>query len=228
MHRDVRSLQAYYGEGKSRHLSYRQMVDAMLDEVRAGKRVCGAFYGTPGVFALAPHQAIAQAREEGFDAVMEPGISAEDCLYADLGIDPASFRLSALRGQPVDVLPAASGSVGLPGTVAGGPGRGSQPPTLCHRTGLSATAGRPARQRLSAGSSSRHLRGGDPGDFAAAHRTPGAQGFGTHCAAHAIDPDRSPNASRCATIRGCMEQLDALDRMSGVARGHPHHEENPA
>jgi hypothetical protein len=31
------------------------------------------------------------ARAEGFEAQMEPGISAEDCLYADLGIDPGRF-----------------------------------------------------------------------------------------------------------------------------------------
>jgi hypothetical protein len=31
------------------------------------------------------------ARAEGFEAHMEPGISAEDCLYADLGIDPGRF-----------------------------------------------------------------------------------------------------------------------------------------
>ncbi len=88
MHIDVRSLQPYYADGKSRYQTYREMVDAILQEVRAGKRVCGAFYGHPGVFALAPHKAIAQARSEGFEAHMEPGISAEDCLYADLGIDP--------------------------------------------------------------------------------------------------------------------------------------------
>jgi RimJ/RimL family protein N-acetyltransferase len=63
----------------------------MLDEVRAGKRVCGAFYGHPGVFAGVPHDAIEQARREGYDAYMEPGISAEDCLYADLGIDPGRY-----------------------------------------------------------------------------------------------------------------------------------------
>ena len=88
MHRDVRSLQPLYAEGKSRHDTYRQMVDAMLAPVREGRTVCGVFYGHPGVFAQAPHEAIAQARSEGFSAVMEPGISAEDCLYADLGIDP--------------------------------------------------------------------------------------------------------------------------------------------
>lgn len=88
MHPDVRSLQPLYAEGKSRHDTYREMVDLMLAEVRAGKRVCGAFYGHPGVFAQAPHRALARAREEGYPAVMEPGVSAEDCLYADLGIDP--------------------------------------------------------------------------------------------------------------------------------------------
>lgn len=88
MHPDVRSLQLLYREGKARTDTYREMVEAMLAEVRAGKRVCGAFYGHPGVFAQAPHRAVALAREEGFQAVMEPGISAEDCLYADLGIDP--------------------------------------------------------------------------------------------------------------------------------------------
>jgi hypothetical protein len=59
--------------------------------VRAGKRVCGAFYGHPGVFAGVPHEAIAQARREGYAAHMEPGVSAEDCLYADLGIDPGRY-----------------------------------------------------------------------------------------------------------------------------------------
>ena len=88
MHGDVRSLQPYYAEGKSRHDTYREMIEAMLAEVRAGRQVCGAFYGHPGVFARVPHKAIAQARAEGFEAHMEPGVSAEDCLYADLGIDP--------------------------------------------------------------------------------------------------------------------------------------------
>jgi uncharacterized protein YabN with tetrapyrrole methylase and pyrophosphatase domain len=91
MHPDVRSLQQYYQEGKSRMSTYRQMVDAMLTEVRAGKKVCGAFYGHPGVFAWPTHKAIEIARSEGYRAHMEPGVSAEDCLYADLGIDPGKY-----------------------------------------------------------------------------------------------------------------------------------------
>lgn len=91
LHPDVRSLQPFYAEGKSRHDTYREMAATLLAEVRAGRRVCGVFYGHPGVFAQAPHRAVALAREEGFEATMEPGVSAEDCLYADLGIDPGEF-----------------------------------------------------------------------------------------------------------------------------------------
>ena len=91
MRPETRSLQPYYIEGRPRTQGYREMVDAMLVEVRAGHRVCGVFYGHPGVFAQVPHHAIKAARAEGFDAVMEPGISAEDCLYADLGIDPGTY-----------------------------------------------------------------------------------------------------------------------------------------
>jgi len=91
MHADVRSLQPYYREGSSRMDTYWNMVGAMLAEVRAGKRVCGVFYGHPGVFAWVPHKAIEMARDEGYHAHMEPGVSAEDCLYADLGIDPGAY-----------------------------------------------------------------------------------------------------------------------------------------
>jgi len=90
MNRDVRSLQPLYRDGKSRADTYREMVETMLVEVRAGKKVCGAFYGHPGVFAWPPHEAIRIARAEGYRAHMEPGVSAEDCLYADLGIDPGT------------------------------------------------------------------------------------------------------------------------------------------
>lgn len=88
MHADVRSLQPYYGKNKSRMITYREWVDLMMSEVRAGKKVCGVFYGHPGIFAWSPHEAIRVAHAEGFDAYMEPGISAEDCLYADIGLDP--------------------------------------------------------------------------------------------------------------------------------------------
>lgn len=90
MHPDVRSLQSYYGNGrdKSRMITYREWVEMMMAEVRAGKKVCAVFYGHPGIFAWSPHEVIKVARAESYKAHMEPGISAEDCRYADLGIDP--------------------------------------------------------------------------------------------------------------------------------------------
>ena len=91
MRPDLRSLQPFYAEGKRRTESYREMIEAMIGEVRAGRRVCGVFYGHPGVFAQVPHHAVREARRAGFEAEMHPGISAEDCLYADLGIDPGTF-----------------------------------------------------------------------------------------------------------------------------------------
>lgn len=84
------SLAGLYAEGKERHRTYEEMVERILSEVRAGRRVCVAFYGHPGVFVTPGHEAIRQAREEGFPAVMLPGISAEDCLVAELGFDPGS------------------------------------------------------------------------------------------------------------------------------------------
>lgn len=99
MHPDVRSLQPYYAPGKSRLKTYREWVDVMMAEVRADKRVCAVFYGHPGVFAWSPHKVIEAARAEGFTALMEPGISAEDCLYADLGIDPGRFGCQHLEAS---------------------------------------------------------------------------------------------------------------------------------
>lgn len=91
------NLHQFYNEGKHRMQTYEDMVEAMLQEVRAGKKVCGAFYGHPGIFACVPHMAIEQTRKEGFAAVMEPGISAEACLYADLGIDPGEVGVQAFE-----------------------------------------------------------------------------------------------------------------------------------
>jgi hypothetical protein len=85
---DTVGLHEFYGENKDRRHTYREMEAAIMAEVRAGKRVCAVFYGHPGIFADVPHGAMRKARAEGHEARMEPGISAEACLYADLGIDP--------------------------------------------------------------------------------------------------------------------------------------------
>ena len=83
------SLSDCYAVGKDRSKTYRQMVDRILSHVRAGRRVCAVFYGHPGVACDPGQEAVKKARKEGFAARMLPGVSAEDCLFADLGIDPS-------------------------------------------------------------------------------------------------------------------------------------------
>lgn len=82
------SLSNLYGSGRTRAETYEAMAGAIVESVRAGNSVCAAFYGHPGVFVGPSHEAIRRTRAEGFEAHMLPGVSAEACLYADLGIDP--------------------------------------------------------------------------------------------------------------------------------------------
>ncbi len=94
---DVVNLGAHYAPGKDRRQTYREIDEAIMAQVRAGKRVCAVFYGHPGVFADVPHRVVRKARDEGIPARMEPGISAEACLYADLGIDPGHRGVQSME-----------------------------------------------------------------------------------------------------------------------------------
>ncbi|MCX7556692.1 diguanylate cyclase [Xanthomonadaceae bacterium JHOS43] len=94
---DVINLGTYYAPGKDRRDTYREIDTAIMCEVLAGKAVCAVFYGHPGVFADVPHRVIRKTRAAGLAARMEPGISAEACLYADLGIDPGQRGVQSLE-----------------------------------------------------------------------------------------------------------------------------------
>jgi uncharacterized protein YabN with tetrapyrrole methylase and pyrophosphatase domain len=83
------SLSGYYREGLPRIDTYHAMVEHILSCVRAEQTTVAAFYGHPGVFAYPSHESIRRLRAEGYPARMLPGISSEDCLFADLGVDPA-------------------------------------------------------------------------------------------------------------------------------------------
>jgi hypothetical protein len=106
--------------------TYREMVDRILAPVRRGEGVCAAFYGHPGVGAFPGHAAIRQARLEGHEARMLPGVSAEDCLFADLGLDPLkdgcqSFeatRFLVRRQRPDPTVPLILWQIGVIGQAA--------------------------------------------------------------------------------------------------------------
>jgi uncharacterized protein YabN with tetrapyrrole methylase and pyrophosphatase domain len=88
---NTRSLHTFYELGESRTEAYEAMTEEILRHVREGLEVCAAFYGHPGVFVAPSHEAIRRARDEGFPARMLPAVSAEDCLFASLGVDPSRF-----------------------------------------------------------------------------------------------------------------------------------------
>lgn len=102
LNRRSESLRDCYARGKPRHASYLEMVDRILAQVRRSQRVCVALYGHPGVFVDPSHEAIRRARAEGFPARMLPAVSAEDCLFADLGVDPA--RVGCQSFEATDFL----------------------------------------------------------------------------------------------------------------------------
>jgi Tetrapyrrole (Corrin/Porphyrin) Methylases len=81
-------LSQLYDRDKLRATTYVQMAEVMLQSVRQGRNVVGIFYGHPGVFVDSSHRAITIARREGYAAHMLPAVSALDCLFADLGVDP--------------------------------------------------------------------------------------------------------------------------------------------
>ncbi len=81
------SLSIHLVPGKNRQESFEEMVLRIAAAVRDGHRVCAIFYGHPGVFVQPSHMAISRVRAEGYEAAMAPGISTEDCLVADLGVD---------------------------------------------------------------------------------------------------------------------------------------------
>jgi uncharacterized protein YabN with tetrapyrrole methylase and pyrophosphatase domain len=87
---NTRSLHTLYEPGRPRTETYTAMVEEILAAVRRGGNICVALYGHPGVFAWPTHEAIRRLRDEGLSARMLPAVSAEDCLFADLGVDPGA------------------------------------------------------------------------------------------------------------------------------------------
>lgn len=65
-----------------------RMVERILAAVRDGAEVCVSFYGHPAIYVPPGLASLRRARAEGFPVRMLPAISFEDCLFADLGVDP--------------------------------------------------------------------------------------------------------------------------------------------
>jgi uncharacterized protein YabN with tetrapyrrole methylase and pyrophosphatase domain len=84
------SLQHLYAEGKPRQRTYEDIVEYAMGLLRGRADVCLVLYGHPGVFAFPSHELMRRTRSEGIPARMLAGVSAEDCIFADLGVDPGN------------------------------------------------------------------------------------------------------------------------------------------
>jgi len=84
------SLDDIYFKHSKRLDSYLAITDYILSHLADSKHICVALYGHPTVFAKPALDAVLAATAQGYDAKILPGISAEDCLFADLLIDPGT------------------------------------------------------------------------------------------------------------------------------------------
>jgi tetrapyrrole methylase family protein/MazG family protein len=84
------SLDYVYTQYELRIDCYKAITSYILETLLKYKNVCVVMYGHPAVFAQPALDAVKQAKKAGCFAKILPAISAEDCLFADLLIDPGS------------------------------------------------------------------------------------------------------------------------------------------
>jgi uncharacterized protein YabN with tetrapyrrole methylase and pyrophosphatase domain len=82
------SLLPIYRLDRDREEIYEEIIEIALARVRNGRAVCLVTYGHPAVFDDASRESVRRAIAEGFEARMLPAISALDCLFVDLEVDP--------------------------------------------------------------------------------------------------------------------------------------------
>lgn len=126
-----RSLHDCYREGVHGALAADRMLEQIAAAVREFKSVCVALDGHPAVYTSIAFEAMRRARAGGHRAHMMPAVSAVDCLYAALGLDPGAFGCQlfeatdfVVRRRRVDVhTPLILLQVGVVGVVSYHSGR---------------------------------------------------------------------------------------------------------
>jgi len=113
LHPDTTSLHDCYQAGERGIDASNAMVERIVEPLIEGATVCAAFSGNPAIAMHTTHEAARRARERGIRTHMYPAVSFEDCLIADLGVDPGQLgRMMyeatdfVLRPRPLDVTSA--------------------------------------------------------------------------------------------------------------------------
>ena len=85
------SLDQIYFSETDRQVSYDKIRDKILTELETYNFITVVLYGHPTIFADPGLQAIIAAQQNSIETIILPGISIENCLYADLKVDPGQF-----------------------------------------------------------------------------------------------------------------------------------------
>ncbi|MCW8444568.1 SAM-dependent methyltransferase [Fluoribacter gormanii] len=85
------SLDPIYFSENDRQSSYDKIRDKILTELETYNFITVVLYGHPTIFADPGLQAIIAAQKNSIETIILPGISIENCLYADLKVDPGQF-----------------------------------------------------------------------------------------------------------------------------------------
>lgn len=90
--RESESLDPLYTKYPLRIKCYEAITEHLMNNLRNTElHLCSVFYGHPSVFSQPGLNTALKAKEEGFEVKVLPGVSAEDCLFADLLIDPGMY-----------------------------------------------------------------------------------------------------------------------------------------
>ncbi|MCZ4806720.1 SAM-dependent methyltransferase [Legionella pneumophila] len=82
------SLDSIYFSSKKRIEAYQALTNHIIEEYKKVSILCVVFYGHPTVFADSALNAVRQIKKDGGEAIILPAVSAQDCLFSDLEIDP--------------------------------------------------------------------------------------------------------------------------------------------
>lgn len=84
------SLEFLYTKHLHRSANYITISNYIFAQLKKFQTLCFVTYGHPTVFDESTLYAANKANEQGYEVIIMPGISAENCLLADLRINPGS------------------------------------------------------------------------------------------------------------------------------------------
>lgn len=86
--KQAENLEKYYYNNQRRLTSYKKIKNKILSDTSIFNFIAVVLYGHPTIFADPGLLAINEAKTMGIDTLILPSISAQDVLFADMGIDP--------------------------------------------------------------------------------------------------------------------------------------------